>query len=123
MFYLDNILITGSTEQQHAEKLAQVLSQLQTSGMRLKKNSAFLLPSVTYLGHIISAQGLHTKDSKVKAIVDAPAPRDVAELRPFLGLVNYYAKFLPNLATVLSIICTSPKFNSVELGVEAERSI
>ena len=101
--YLDDILITGSTEQQHVENLAQVLSRLQRAGMRLKKDKcAFLLPSVTYLGHIISAQGLHTEDSKVKAIVDAPAPRDVTELRSFLGLVNYYAKFLPDLATVLS---------------------
>ena len=91
--------------------------------MRLKDKCAFLLPSVTYLGHVISAQGLHTEDLKVKAIMDAPAPRDVAELRSFLGLVNYYAKFLPDLATVLSPLCTSPTCNRVEVGAEAERSV
>ena len=101
--YLDDILVTGETEQQHLENLAQVLNRLRTAGMRLKREKcAFLLPSVTYLGHVISAQGLHTEDSKVKAVVDAPAPRDVAELRSFLGMVNYYSKFLPDLATVLS---------------------
>ena len=61
-----------------------------------------MLPSVTYLSHVISAQGLHTKDLKVKAVVDMPAPRDVTELRSFLGMVNYYGRFLPDLATLLS---------------------
>ena len=71
--------------------------------MKLKKEKCFyLLPSVEYLGHKISAAGLQTADSKVEAIVNAPAPRNVTELRSFLGLVNYYSKFLPNLATLLS---------------------
>ena len=55
-----------------------------------------------YLGHTISAEGLRTADSKVEAIVRAPAPKNVTELHSFLGLVNYCAKFRPNLATVLS---------------------
>ena len=71
--------------------------------MRLKKGKcAYLLPSVDYLGHTISEEGLRTSDSKVEAIVRAPAPTTVTELRSFLGLVNYYGKFLPNLATTLT---------------------
>ena len=71
--------------------------------MRLKrKKCAFLLKSVSYLGHVISAEGLHTAESKVKAVVDAPDPRNLSELRSSLGMVNYYGKFLPNLATTLS---------------------
>ena len=101
--YIDDILITGRTDQEHLEHLAEVLRRLQEAGMRLKKEKcAYLLPSVEYLGHTISAEGLRTADSKVEAIVNAPAPKNVAELRSFLGLVNYYSKFLPNLATILS---------------------
>ncbi len=71
--------------------------------MRLKKNKcAFMLPSVEYLGRTISAQGLHASKSKVSGVVDAPKPKDVTELRSFIGLVNYYAKFLPDLATTLA---------------------
>ena len=51
---------------------------------------------------MISAEGLHTSKMKVKAIVDAPDPRNLSELRSLLGMVNYYSKFLPNLATVLA---------------------
>ena len=57
--------------------------------------------SVEYLGHRIDAAGLHTTSAKVDALVQAPEPRNVQELRSFLGLLNYYGKFLPNLATTL----------------------
>ena len=58
--------------------------------------------SVKYLGFRIDQDGLHPTDDKIKAIQVAPAPRNVAELRSYLGLLNYFGKFLPNLATTLS---------------------
>ena len=101
--YLDDILVTGATEQEHLANLAQVLQRLRSAGIRLKQSKcAFLLPSVAYLGHVISAEGLHTAEVKVQAIVDVPEPRNLTELRSFLGMINYYGKFLPNLATLLS---------------------
>ena len=101
--YLDDIIVSGHTDQEHLHNLTQVLSRLETAGMRLKREKcAFMLPSVSYLGHVISAEGLHTEDSKVAAIVDAPEPRNLTELRSFLGMINYYAKFLPDLATILA---------------------
>ena len=65
--YLDDILVTGRTT---AEHLDAVLGRLQEAGMRVKeKKCAYLLPSVEYLGHVISAEGLQTAESKVEAIV------------------------------------------------------
>ena len=55
-----------------------------------------------YLGHVIDAQGLHPATSKIKAISQAPAPSNATELKSFLGLLNYYHKFLPNLSTTLA---------------------
>lgn len=105
--YIDDILVTGRTEEEHLKHLLEVLRRLQAAGMRLKREKCFFLfPSVEYLGHKISEAGLQTADSKVEAIVNAPAPRNVTELRSFLGLVNYYGKFLPNLATLLSPLYT-----------------
>ena len=101
--YLDDILITGHTEAEHLENLTEVLRRLAKGGMRLKKNKcAFMLDSVDYLGHTISADGLRTSEAKIKGIVNAPTPQNVSELRSFLGLVNYYGKFLPDLATILA---------------------
>ena len=101
--YVDDICVTGRTDEEHLQHLEETLKRLKTAGMRLKRAKCeFLLSSVEYLGHVISAEGLRTSDSKVKAILKAPAPQNVADLRSFLGLVNYYAKFLPDLATVLA---------------------
>ena len=72
----------------------------------MKEKCAYLLHSVEYLGHVISKEGLCTADSKVEAIAQVPARTNVSELHSFLGLVNYYGKFLPNLATVLSLPST-----------------
>ena len=100
--YLDDILVAGKTEQEHLMNLAQVLERLDSAGMKLKKEKcAFCLPQVEHLGHIISAEGLCPAASKVKAIKEAPKPSSLSKLKSFLGLVNYYAKFLPDSATIL----------------------
>ena len=67
-----------------------------------RRKCAFMLPSVEYLGHKITAEGLQPTDEKIRAIRDAPAPRNVSQLKSFLGLVNYYGKFLPHLSSTLS---------------------
>ena len=101
--YIDDLLITGPTDEDHLKNLDAVLSKLQDAGVRLKlEKCAFMLPEVEYLGHRISAKGLHPTDEKIKALKDAPTPTSVAQLKSFLGLLNYYCKFLPNLSTTLA---------------------
>ena len=71
--------------------------------MRLKRTKCvFMAHSVEYLGHRISKEGITPTEDKVRAITEAPEPSNVSELRAFLGLINYYSKFLPNLSTVLA---------------------
>ena len=75
-------------------------ANLAESGLRIKRDKCkFMEPEVRYLGHKIDCNGLHPLDDKVKAIVEAPAPRNVTELKSYLGLLNYYGRFLPNLST------------------------
>ena len=54
-----------------------------------------------YLGYQIDANGIHTAPSKLQAIQQAPSPRTVTELRAFLGLLNYFGKFIPNLSMLI----------------------
>ena len=101
--YIDDILITGTTEEQHLETLNEVLTRLETAGMRLKKEKCvFMASEVVYLGHCISKDGLQPTEEKVKAVTETPQPTNVSELRAFLGLVNYYGKFMQNLSTLLA---------------------
>ena len=100
--YLDDILITGKTEAEHLHNLQSVLQKLKEHGIRAKRaKCAFMKTKVHYLGHVIDAEGLHATDAKIQAIVDAPKPKNVGELRSFLGLLNYYGRFIPNLSTLL----------------------
>ena len=101
--YLDDILITGRTEADHLRNLDAVLTRLEEAGMRLKrKKCSFMLPAVEYLGHNISAEGLRPTNEKIRAITEAPVPEDTTQLRAFLGLLNYYGKFLKNLSNLLA---------------------
>ena len=100
--YLDDILITGESEAQHLKNLEEVLCRLQENGLRLHKSKChFFQRSVEYLGHHIDAEGIHTSDRKIKAILQARAPQNMSELRSFLGLINYYSKFILNLSSLL----------------------
>ena len=101
--YLDDILVRGEDEADHLKNLFEVLSRLEEAGLGLKRSKcAFMQKEVEYLGHRVDAQGLHPVDKKVKGIMDAPTPTNITELKAYLGLLNYYNKFLPNLAILLA---------------------
>ncbi|KAL5489261.1 hypothetical protein EMCRGX_G018331 [Ephydatia muelleri] len=103
--YIDDILVSGTSEEEQLPRLEEMLKKLKNYGLRVKKNKcAFLRESVEYLGHKVDASGLHPLSGKVEAIVQAPEPQNVLQLRSFLGLLNYYGKFIKNLATLLHLL-------------------
>ena len=103
MVYLDDILVTGPTEEEHLQTLELVFKRLAQAGFRLKASKcSFLSEKVEYLGHRINAEGIHSSGTTLSAIREAPAPTNLTELRSYLGMVNHYGRFLPNLATVLA---------------------
>ena len=112
--YIDDI-ITGKTTKEHLDHLEEVLKRLAEHGVKAKKDKCrFFEDSVEFLGHLIDAKGIHTTPDKLRAIVDAPAPRNVNELCSFLGFLNYYSKFIPQSATILHplnpLLCKNTKW-------------
>ena len=102
-FFFDDIQVSGPSERDHLCNLEKVLSCLEESGLKLKLSKcSFLLSSVEYLGHRNSAAGIQPTEDKKKAILQAPAPKNVTQLKSWLGLLNYYSKFLPILSATLS---------------------
>ena len=100
--YLDDILVAAPTLAEHNTRVEAVLQRLQDSGLKLKSNKChFASSEVNYLGYKLDAEGLHPTAEKVKAIVDAPAPVNITQLRAYLGLLNFYRRFLPQAASLL----------------------
>lgn len=99
---MDDILVFGSSEEEHDRRLNAVLQTIKASGLKLNRAKChFRKTELQFFGHIISADGVKPDESKVEAIAKMPNPSNVEQLRQVLGLVNYVGKFLPGLSTVM----------------------
>ena len=106
MAYLDDILISGATEEEHLITLEVEFDRLDKAGLQGREEQCqFMVSLVTYLGYQIDAEGLHPLEDKVHSVVNAPSPKNVQE--PYLGLLMYYGKFLPDLSTKLACCINS----------------
>ncbi|XP_057682804.1 uncharacterized protein K02A2.6-like [Corythoichthys intestinalis] len=117
--YLDDILFTGANDEEHLRNLDAVLKR--QYGLRVRKEKCeFLRPSVEYLGHVIDHEGLHKAPSKTKAIVDAPVPENVSQLRSFLGIPSLAAASLQRWALLLSAHSYDIKYRKSDLHCNAD---
>ena len=100
--YLDDILVSGRTYKEARENLVTVMGRLHTVGLRLRlEKCTFMHKSCVHLGHGLDAEGIHPTNEKLLAFQQAPVPSCVTELHGYVGLVNYYHKFLRNVSAVL----------------------
>lgn len=103
--FLDDILIFSKTMEEHRRHVRAVLDKLRQHKLYAKESKCALFQrQVEFLGHIIDSEGLHVMQDKVKAIRDWPVPRNVADIRSFLGLVGYYRRFISNFSHIASSI-------------------
>jgi hypothetical protein len=93
--FIDDILIYSKTSGEHEEHLRKVLERLRSEKLYAKlEKCEFWLDSVTFLGHVISGEGVTVNPEKVKAVVEWTRPTSVFEIQSFLGLVGYYLRFI-----------------------------
>ncbi|CAD5222802.1 unnamed protein product [Bursaphelenchus xylophilus] len=99
--YLDDITVTGPDDQSHIQNLREVLKRLRDSGLRLKPEKCELFQeSISLLGHELNAEGIRALPNKVEAITKMPAPKDLKQLASFLGMVQYYSRFVKGLSAL-----------------------
>lgn len=96
---MDDILITGTSQEIHDRRLQAVLQRLESRGITLNpKKCEFSKPSMSYIGQILSAEGIKANPAKVEALTKMDEPTDISGVRRFLGLANQLSKFTPDLA-------------------------
>ena len=99
VLYLDDIVVFSSSLEEHLERLEAVFGRLREAGLKLKpRKCRFFQRQVNFLGHIIDEKGIHTDPEKVKQIQTWACPRNVHDVRVFLGLTSYYRRFVKDYA-------------------------
>ncbi|XP_058816916.1 uncharacterized protein K02A2.6-like [Topomyia yanbarensis] len=96
--YLDDVIVGGKTEEDHDRNLRAVLKRIQDFGFTIRVDKCtFRKQQVQYVGHIVDSRGLRPDPAKIEVISKLPPPTDVSGVRSFLGAINYYGKFVPNM--------------------------
>ena len=99
---IDDILVWGKTMEDYNKHVEAALKRCQAISLTLKKDKCrFEAPQVTYLGHIISAEGISPDKEKVRAIAEMPPPEDKKGVERLLGVINYVGKFIPDMSTII----------------------
>lgn len=103
--FQDDIIIGGINREHATKNVLSVCGRLSEYNVKVNiEKCKFLKNSVKYLGHIITSEGIKPNDEKVKAIVEAPEPQNIQQLQSYIGLLNFYRKFIPNLSSELNVL-------------------
>ncbi|GFV78754.1 retrovirus-related Pol polyprotein from transposon opus [Trichonephila clavipes] len=103
--YLDDILVASENEEQHKTHLKLVFDRLQKYGLRVNISKSTLgVPHLEFLGYLITPEGSRPLPEKVDAILSYKLPETIHDLRTFLGLLNFYRRYLKNAAKYQSVL-------------------
>ncbi|XP_048251449.1 uncharacterized protein LOC125379241 [Haliotis rufescens] len=103
LVYLDDILVYSKTFDEHLVHLKAVFDKLREANLKLKPSKCkFAVKQVGFLGHVITKEGIKTDPGKIEAVKSFPRPKNVGDLRSYLGLCGYYRKFVKDYAHIVA---------------------
>ena len=101
LVYMDDILIFSKSAQEHRQHVMQVFEKLNAHNWHIKsKKCALFLPEVEFLGYVVSADSIKVAQTKVDAVAQWPVPTCVRDVQAFLGLANFYRRFVRRFADI-----------------------
>jgi hypothetical protein len=121
--YFDDILIYSPSQETHLEHLREVFETLRKECLYVnRKKCSFITTSVTFLGFVVSTDGVHADQSKVTAILEWPTPKSLHDVRSFHGLASFYRRFIRNFSTLIAPITECLKGQTFQWTEEADAS-
>ena len=101
LVYMDAIIVFSTSLQEHLESLKKILEALRKVNLKIQlEKSEFLKKEVSFLGHIVTDQGIKPNPDKIEAIRHWAVPRNQKELKAFLGILGYYRKFVRDFSNI-----------------------
>ena len=114
LVYIDDIIVFGKTFDQQLERLGEVFNRIAQANLKLKPSKCSLFRRrVEFLGHVITEEGIAMQEDKVEAINTWPSPKNLTELRAFVGICGYYRRFVKDFSSI-----ASPMFQLMKKGVQ-----
>lgn len=102
LVFIDDLIVFAPTLEEHEERLMKVLQRLKEFGLKLSvEKCVFFQPSVRYLGHVVSRNGVETDPGKITTLTSWPVPKNLKELRSFLGFAGYYRRFVKDYSSIV----------------------
>ena len=99
--YLDDILVFSKTAEEHMDRLKTIFDRLRNAKLKLKpKKCHFFQRKISFLGHVVSGEGIATDPGKIAKVMKCPSPKNVHEVRSVVGFMSYYRKFIPKFSEI-----------------------
>ncbi|UYV83994.1 hypothetical protein LAZ67_X000845 [Cordylochernes scorpioides] len=118
MVYLDDVIVYGRDIREHNERLTNVLECFRGAGLSLKPSKCrFAYQKLPILGHVVSENGVEPATDKIEAVKEFPIPKNVKQVRSFLGLCGYYRRFIKNFSKISKpLTCLTEKDKRFVIG-------
>ena len=120
----DDIVVFGRTKEEHDKRLVQVLNRTRERKLTLNKEKCeFGMDKITFMGHMLSKNGIGPTSDRVNDLVNAVEPKNASEVKSFLGFVNFSARYIPNLATISEPLRKLTRKNEQFVGVKSNKIV
>lgn len=112
LVYIDDILIPFTTVEEGLDYLEKTIQALSVAGFTINvKKCKFFVQEIEYLGRQISREGVRPSETKVSALINSPVPKNIKQIRQFMGLASYFRKFIPDFAAKTACITKLTKID------------
>ena len=102
LIYLDDLIIFSDSFEQHLERLDLILTRLLEANLKLAPEKCFFFkPSISFLGHVVSGEGVSTDPAKIEKVINWPVPTNADELRSFVAFAGYYRRFIKGFSDIV----------------------